>query len=67
MGLCGIGIGRAGPIAAFGLDIRGSRAIPDYALKRGRTRGVRLGAWLAALAVLLYIVAVAMTKLVWPL
>jgi uncharacterized membrane protein SirB2 len=37
------------------------------ALKRGRTRGVRLGAWLAALAVLLYIVAVAMTKQVWPL
>ncbi|MEN9485200.1 MAG: hypothetical protein RJB37_3080, partial [Pseudomonadota bacterium] len=25
------------------------------------------GAWLAALAVLLYIVAVAMTKQVWPL
>jgi uncharacterized membrane protein SirB2 len=37
------------------------------ALKRGRTRGVRLGAWLAALAVLLYIVVVAMTKQVWPL
>ena len=37
------------------------------ALKRGRTRGVRLGAWLAALAVLLYIVAEAMTKQVWPL
>ena len=37
------------------------------ALKRGRTRGVRLGAWLGALAVLLYIVSVALTKLVWPL
>lgn len=37
------------------------------ALKRGRTRGVRLGAWLAALAVLLYIVSVALTKQVWPL
>lgn len=37
------------------------------ALKRGRTRGIRLAAWLAALAVLLYIVAVAMTKQVWPL
>lgn len=37
------------------------------ALKRGRTRGVRLGAWLAALAVLLYIVVVALTKQVWPL
>ena len=37
------------------------------ALKRGRTRGVRLGAWLGALAVLLYIVSVALTKPVWPL
>ena len=37
------------------------------ALKRGRTRGVRLGAWLAALAVLFYIVSVALTKQVWPL
>lgn len=37
------------------------------ALKRGRTRGVRLGAWLAALTVLLYIVSVALTKQVWPL
>jgi uncharacterized membrane protein SirB2 len=37
------------------------------ALKRGRTRGVRLGAWLGALAVLLYIVSVALTKQVWPL
>lgn len=37
------------------------------ALKRGRTRGVRLGAWQGALAVLLYIVSVALTKQVWPL
>ncbi|MEX8495141.1 SirB2 family protein [Sphaerotilus sp.] len=48
-------------------------ALPVYvglgtvALKRGRTRGIRLAAWLAALAVLLYIVSVALTKQVWPL
>jgi uncharacterized membrane protein SirB2 len=37
------------------------------ALKRGRTRGVRLTAWLAALAVFAYIVAVAVTKNPLPL
>ena len=37
------------------------------ALKRGRTRGIRLAAWLAALVALSYIVSVAMTKQVWPL
>lgn len=36
------------------------------ALKRGRTRGVRLIAWLAALTVFVYIVAVARTRSVWP-
>lgn len=36
------------------------------ALKRGRTRGIRLAAWLAALVALSYIVSVAMTKQVWP-
>lgn len=37
------------------------------ALKRGRTRGVRLIAWLAALTVFGYIVAVARTRDAWPL
>ena len=32
------------------------------ALKRGKTRGVRIGAWLAAQAVFFYIVAVAVTR-----
>jgi uncharacterized membrane protein SirB2 len=36
------------------------------ALKRGRTRGVRAGAWVAALAVFFYILAVAFTKQVIP-
>jgi len=34
----------------------------SVALKRGRTRGIRAAAWLAALAVFGYIVAVALTK-----
>lgn len=37
------------------------------ALKRGRTRGIRLLAWLAAMTVFVYIVAVARTRSVWPL
>lgn len=37
------------------------------ALKRGRTRGVRTAAWVAALAVFFYILAVAMTKQVVPI
>lgn len=37
------------------------------ALKRGRTRGMRLAAWLLALAVFAYIVAVAIGKNPWPL
>jgi uncharacterized membrane protein SirB2 len=37
------------------------------ALKRGRTRGVRAGAWVAALAVFFYILAVAFTKQVVPI
>ena len=38
------------------------------ALKRGKTRRVRIAAWLAAQAVFLYIVAVALTRmpLPWP-
>lgn len=36
------------------------------ALRRGRTRRVRTLAWLAALAVFLYIVAVAITRNPWP-
>ena len=37
------------------------------ALKRGRTLGVRAGAWVAALAVFFYILSVALTKQVVPL
>ncbi len=38
------------------------------ALKRGKTRGLRVAAWLAAQAVFFYIVAVALTRqaLPWP-
>jgi uncharacterized membrane protein SirB2 len=36
------------------------------AIKRGRTRGVRIAAWIAAQLVLFYIVAVAVTKTPWP-
>lgn len=37
------------------------------ALKRGRTKAVRATAWVLALAVFGYIVAVALTKTPWPL
>ena len=37
------------------------------ALKRGKTRTLRLGAFIAALAVFGYIVAVALTRQPWPL
>ena len=37
------------------------------ALKRGRTRGVRIAAWIAAQAVFFYIVAVAITRQPLPL
>ena len=37
------------------------------ALKRGRTRALRIGAWIAAQAVFFYIVGVAITKNPWPL
>ena len=36
------------------------------ALKRGRSRGVRVAAWIAAQLVFFYIVAVAITKSPWP-
>lgn len=41
-------------------------ALGMVALRRGRTRGVRAAAWLAALAVFGYIVAVARSRSVWP-
>lgn len=41
-------------------------ALGTVALKRGRSRAVRLAAWLAALGVFLYIVAVARTRSAWP-
>lgn len=41
-------------------------ALGMIALKRGRTRGIRLFAWLAAMAVFAYIVAVARTRSTWP-
>ena len=37
-------------------------ALGAYALKRGRTKAVRVGAWIAAQCVFAYIVAVALTK-----
>lgn len=37
------------------------------ALRRGRSKRVRIAAWLAAQAVFLYIVAVALTRNPWPL
>ncbi len=42
-------------------------ALGTVALKRGRTRGVRIAAWLAAQAVFFYIVAVAVRHDPWPL
>lgn len=36
------------------------------ALRRGRTRSVRLTAWIAALAVFGYIIGVAVTRQAWP-
>ncbi len=36
------------------------------ALKRGKTRGVRIAAWVAALAVFAYMVAVARAHAPWP-
>ena len=36
------------------------------ALRRGATKGVRIAAWLAAIAVFAYIVAVAFTRNPWP-
>jgi uncharacterized membrane protein SirB2 len=41
-------------------------ALGMVALRRGRTRGVRAAAWLAALVVFSYIVAVARTRSAWP-
>lgn len=42
-------------------------ALGTVALRRGRSRSVRLLAWLGALAVFVYLVAVARTRDVWPL
>jgi uncharacterized membrane protein SirB2 len=39
----------------------------SVALKRGHTRAIRIGAWLAALAAYGYIVAVALTRDAFPL
>lgn len=41
-------------------------ALGMVAIKRGRTKPVRVGAWLAALAVFAYIVMIALTKSVIP-
>ena len=40
--------------------------VESYAIKRGRTRGQRIGAWIAALLVFGYIVAVAVTHDPFP-
>jgi uncharacterized membrane protein SirB2 len=49
-------------VIALGLYI----GLGMVALKLGRTRGVRMSAWIAAIAVFCYIVAVALTKQVIP-
>jgi uncharacterized membrane protein SirB2 len=41
-------------------------ALGVAALRRGRTKGVRLGAWIAAQLVFFYIAAVALTKQPFP-
>jgi uncharacterized membrane protein SirB2 len=41
-------------------------ALGTVALKRGKTRRVRITAWFAAQAVFFYIVAVALTRSPWP-
>lgn len=42
-------------------------ALGTVALKRGKTRGMRIGAWVAAQAVFFYIAGVAITKSPWPI
>jgi uncharacterized membrane protein SirB2 len=42
-------------------------ALGTVALKRGRTRGIRIAAFIAALAVVAWIVVVARQHAVWPL
>lgn len=42
-------------------------ALGTIALKRGRTRGIRALAWVAALLTFAYIVAVAYTRNPWPM
>jgi uncharacterized membrane protein SirB2 len=49
-------------VLAIGLYI----GLGMIALRRGKTRGVRLLAWLAALATFAYIVAVALTRNATP-
>ena len=52
-------------LSAKVLGLLGYIALGMVALKRGRTRRVRVIAWLAALAVFLYIVSVAVTHNPW--
>jgi len=42
-------------------------ALGSIALRRGRTRGTRIAAWIAALAVFAYIVSAAVTRQALPL
>lgn len=42
-------------------------ALGTVALRRGRSRAVRILAWIGALGVFVYIVAVARTRASWPL
>jgi len=42
-------------------------ALGMFALKRGRTRRSRAFAWFGAMVVFIYIVAVALTRSVWPI
>ncbi len=59
--------GEAGWLTAKLVALVAYIGLGTVALKRGRTRRVRTAAWLAALAVFGYIVAVAFTRAVIPL
>lgn len=48
------------------VTLMGYIVLGTIALKRGRTKGQRLAAFIAALALFLYIVMVAVTKRPWP-
>ncbi|MCZ7654678.1 MAG: SirB2 family protein [Rhodocyclaceae bacterium] len=56
---------RAGWVTAKVLGLLGYIGFGLFALRRGRSKAVRAGFWLAALASFAYIVSVALTKNPW--